>query len=352
MTTHPAHHPEPSTPSLPTLIFIPGAWHLPACYGPIIHLLSTKHNFRCVPITLPSTQGDPCATFKDDLDATRVAIAAETSAGKDVVLIAHSYGGMVANSAIKGFAKRDGRDHRPPAAAAEAYPAASPNATGPPAGPGHITGLILIASGFTLSGLTFMAPLFNRPPPAWKANWSTGFADLALSPQALFYHDLATSEEQDYWASQLTPQSLKALFEGAEHSYAGWRDLDLAWYVGTEADKGLPAWVQRFGVGVARGMGPTKVRHVELIGSSHSPFLSRPGEVTELVMEAVGSFGFAVDTDDAKETAAVAVRTELVVWPACRLWEPTTWFKFGVPLTLGRVVGWATAGFLWMRGGW
>jgi pimeloyl-ACP methyl ester carboxylesterase len=323
MTTHSAHYPEPSVRSLPTLVFIPGAWHLPACYGPITLLLSTKHNFRCVPVTLPSTQGDPQATFKDDLDAARVAIAAETSAGRDVVLIAHSYGGMVANSAIKGFTKRPGRSQRPlAAAAAEANPAAPPNATGPPSGSGHVTGLILIASGFTLSGLTFMA------------------------------HDLATSEEQDYWASQLTPQSLKALFEGAEHSYAGWRDLDLAWYIGTEADKGLPAWVQRFGVGVARGMGPTKVRHVEMIGSSHSPFLSRPGEVVELVVEAVGSFGYAVDTNEAKETAAVAVRSELVVWPAFRLWVPTTWFEFGVPLTLGRVVGWAIAAFLWMRGGW
>jgi pimeloyl-ACP methyl ester carboxylesterase len=313
--------------------------------------LSTKHNFRCVPVTLPSTQGEPNATFKDDLDAARVAIAAETSAGRDVVLIAHSYGGMAANSAIKGFTRRTGRGQLPSATPAAAEASTSPPAAEQPPQQGHVTGLILIASGFTLSGLTFMAPLFNHPPPAWRANWSTGFAELNGPPTELFYHDVHPPAEREYWASQLTPQSLKALFEGGEYTYAGWRDLELCWYIGTEADRGLPALVQRFGVGVARGMG-TQVRHVEMVGSSHSPFLSRPGEVVELVVEAVGSFGYAVGTVKAEETKALTAQSELVVWPAAKLWQRTTWFKFGVPLTLGRVVGWAIAGFLWMRGGW
>ncbi|KAK6713223.1 hypothetical protein SNK05_007676 [Fusarium graminearum] len=49
--------------------------------------------------------GNPEATFKDDVDAARSAIMQETENGRDVIVIAHSYGGTVGNSAVKGFSK-------------------------------------------------------------------------------------------------------------------------------------------------------------------------------------------------------------------------------------------------------
>lgn len=54
-------------------------------------------------VTLPSTAGTPAASFKNDLDAAREVISTETTHGHNVVVIAHSYGIMVGNSAIKGF---------------------------------------------------------------------------------------------------------------------------------------------------------------------------------------------------------------------------------------------------------
>jgi hypothetical protein len=50
---------------------------------------------------LPSTSGDSNSTFKDDLDDCRAAISLETTSGNDVILIVHSYDGMVSNSAIR-----------------------------------------------------------------------------------------------------------------------------------------------------------------------------------------------------------------------------------------------------------
>ncbi|KXX75824.1 DNA replication ATP-dependent helicase/nuclease DNA2 [Madurella mycetomatis] len=151
---------------------------------------------------------------------------------------------------------------------------------------GHVIGLILIASGFTLTGLSFMDPLFGRPPPSWRINSATGYADLVISPRELFYHDLPV-DEADYWASRLTNQSLKALFEGGEFAYAGWRDVPV-WYIGTVEDRGLPVVMQRMQVGMARAMGGT-VEHREL-PTSHSPFLSRPEETVGIVLEAVEAF--------------------------------------------------------------
>ncbi|KAJ5494424.1 hypothetical protein N7463_010511 [Penicillium fimorum] len=134
-----------STP--PTLLFIPGSWHKPTCYDEVTKLLQ-GHKLKCISITLPSTTGNPAATFKDDLETAREAILTETINGRNVVVIAHSYGGMVGNSAIKGLTEpRDFTE--------------SQNQTSTT---GYVIGLILIASGFTLSGLAFMDPFF-RPPP-------------------------------------------------------------------------------------------------------------------------------------------------------------------------------------------
>lgn len=328
--------------SLPSLVLVPGSWHKPICYDKIIKLLEANHGLRCVPVTLPSTTGDPAATFKDDLDATREAISGETAKGRDVVVIAHSYGGLVGNSAVKGFTRRKGD------LASRVTPSSTSTASQnngqsqcPPVG--HVIGIILIASGFTLTGLAFMDPFFGHPPPSWRVNSETGFAELVTSPSEFFYHDLP-EEEAKYWVSQLTPQSLKALFEGGEFSYSGWLDVP-AWYIGTIDDRGLPVAVQRMSVGMARGMGGD-VQHREM-QTSHSPFLSQPEITAGYVVEAVESF-----TGKRLEQAVTRARDNGVALPTARLWQPRTWLKYGLPLIFGRAMGKAVLIFGWVRRLW
>jgi pimeloyl-ACP methyl ester carboxylesterase len=323
--------------NLPTLVFIPGAWHKPTCYDKIIKLLQQKHQLKCASVTLPSTTGDPAATFKDDLDAARDVISNETTQGRDVVVIAHSYGGMVGNSAIKGFAR--------PKSAAIAASSATPTSTSSSAPPttGYVVGLILIASGFTLTGLTFMDPFFDHPPPAWRVNSATGYADIVASPRELFYHDLP-EEEGNYWVSQLTTQSLKALFEGREFSYAGWLDVPV-WYIGTVEDRGLPVVAQRMNVGLGREMGDS-VEHREM-QTSHSPFLSQPEQTVGFVVDAVEAF-----TGESVANKPARVRGDEAAVPAARLWQPLTWYRFGLPLMFGRVLGRGVLIFNWSRRLW
>ncbi|CEJ58261.1 hypothetical protein PMG11_06925 [Penicillium brasilianum] len=306
----------------PTLIFIPGSWHRPICYDPVIKLLEPQYN--CVAVPLPSTAHNPEASFKDDLDVTRDAISVETSNGRDVVVIAHSYGGMVGNSAIKGFTKPQDSDNSQS---------------------GYVIGLILIASGFTLTGLSFMDPFFGRPPPAWRVNKETGYAELVASPRDLFYHDLP-EEEAQYWVSQLTSQSLKALFEGGEYTYAGWRDVP-SWYIGTVEDQGLPVLAQRMSVGMAREMGAS-VEHREL-QTSHSPFLSQPGLTVEIILEAVDAFSHSRSN---KTKSTVDGGDRAIVVPGAALFKPLTWFKFGLPMAFGRLLGRCILLFNWGRRVW
>ncbi|KAK5626796.1 hypothetical protein RRF57_002511 [Xylaria bambusicola] len=287
------------------MVFVHGSWHQPSCYNKVTKILQGRHGLKCVSPVLPSTNGNPDATFKDDIDVVREAISREVNAGTDVVVIAHSYGGMVGNSAIKVRTADFST--------------------------GHVVGLILIASGFTFTGLAFMDPFLGQPPPSWRVNRETGYAEIIMSPREMFYHDLP-EDEADYWVSQLTTQSLKSLFEGGEFAYAGWMDVP-SFYIGTIEDRGLPVAMQRMSVGMARGVGAS-VEHREL-QTSHSPFLSRPEETAEIIWEAVQAFtGRPVE----RARTAIQQNNEILI-PRVRLFQPLTWYKFGLPLAFGHFLG-------------
>jgi pimeloyl-ACP methyl ester carboxylesterase len=178
----------------PTLVLIPGAWHTVETWTKVISLLEAQ-GYKCVAVPLPSTNGTNTTTFGDDVHAVQKAIEAETSQGLDVVLVVHSYGGAVGQSAIKGFAKPKTGD----------------------VGHGYVIGLASMASGFGQTGLSFLDALGGKPPPSWTAG-PDGYATLAVDPKDLFYHDV---EDADYWVSKLTKHSLKSLTEGGEYAYAG-----------------------------------------------------------------------------------------------------------------------------------
>lgn len=76
----------------PTIILVPGSWHSAETWDKIASLLKAQ-DFRCVSVALPSTAGDANATFGDDVNAVRDLILAETTQGRNVVLVVHSYGG-------------------------------------------------------------------------------------------------------------------------------------------------------------------------------------------------------------------------------------------------------------------
>lgn len=324
----------------PTLIFIPGAWHSPICYEKIIKRLENDHKLKCVSITLPTTSGNPSATFKDDFDTARNAILHETSQNNDVVVLAHSYGGIVGNSAIKDFTKP-----RDPSALTLLTP---PTEGEEDIGQGRVIGLVLIASGFSFTGYAFMDPFLGHPPPQWRVNNETGYAELVVSPREFFYHDLP-ADEAGYWVSQLRPQSLKALYEGAEFTYAGWRDVPV-WYIGTVEDQGLPVVVQRVQVGMARGLG-VSVEHREL-RTSHSPFLSQPEATTRIIVEAVEAFtgvSVSVSASVCGDESTMGGRGDLIALPKARLWQPFSWVRFGLPLVLGHFLGRGFRLFTWGR---
>ena len=94
-------------PTTPTIIIIPGAWHTPTHYNKLITALVAQiHNVTAFAISLPSLNScPPLKSWKEDADAVRAAIIGELDAGRDVIALAHSYGGVVMGEAVKGLGK-------------------------------------------------------------------------------------------------------------------------------------------------------------------------------------------------------------------------------------------------------
>lgn len=248
----------------PTFVFIPGAWHRVETWDKVIALTGEK-GYKNIAITLPSTRGDPSATFGDDVKEVQRVISDETCQGRNVVLAAHSYGGFVGNSAVKGFAR-------------------SPEE--PANGKGHVIGLALMASGFTVTGMAFLEMVGGKPPPSWVMNEETGFADIVADAKDMMYHDLP-EDEGDLWVSKLTKHSLLSLTSGGEYAYAGWKDVP-SFYLVTLDDHTHPEAVQEFIVNYAQKENADVTKRT--IMTSHSPMLSKPQETANFLIEAAESF--------------------------------------------------------------
>ncbi|KAH7127397.1 Alpha/beta hydrolase fold-1 [Dactylonectria macrodidyma] len=250
--------------SNPTLVFVPGAWHLPETWDRVTSVIETQH-YKCVSVGLPTTIS-VSSNFSDDVNAVKDAIRAETTEGRDVVVVVHSYGGAVGASALKGFTP--------------------PQDGSASSGTGQVIGYILVASGFMVTGVTFLHNSGGKPPPFWKEDPETGLAILLVDTRELFYHDLP-EEEGNAWVAKLQKQSMKAFTEGAEDAYAGWKEVPV-WFVATVEDKALPFEVQKGFVQKAKDEGgDVTLREIE---TSHSPMLSKPQETADVILEAVAAF--------------------------------------------------------------
>lgn len=97
-----------SSPSLPTILLVPGAFGTPAGYGPILPYLKkaglTTHSGPYPSLNPPDPSTATCANDIISLRNNILRPLVEQQQ-KDVVILAHSFGGIVAGGAAKGFDK-------------------------------------------------------------------------------------------------------------------------------------------------------------------------------------------------------------------------------------------------------
>lgn len=87
----------------PTIFFIPGAWHLPEGFDDVRAFLAIR-GFPSEAVALPSIGAEPPSKgLADDTMFVQNEIERLSNEGKQIVVVAHSYGGMVGAGAVKGM---------------------------------------------------------------------------------------------------------------------------------------------------------------------------------------------------------------------------------------------------------
>jgi pimeloyl-ACP methyl ester carboxylesterase len=185
-----------------------------------------------VSLQLPSV-GDPATGLTEDAQALRDTVAALTG---PVVVTAHSYGGVVATSALSGLA--------------------------------NVAHVVYLCA-FVLDAEESLSTVTGG-----RANWydvrSDGLIDV-INPAHVFYNDL-TEAEADAAIAHLRPQSAKSFSD--KLTAAAWRTIPSTYVVATD-DNAFPPRAQR-------QMSQRCGTRYEL-DASHSPFLSNPDYVADLL---------------------------------------------------------------------
>jgi pimeloyl-ACP methyl ester carboxylesterase len=232
----------------PTVVLVHGAFAESASWNGVIQRLQG----RSVEVIAAA---NPLRSVSGDAAYVRDVLAAIEG---PVVLVGHSYGGLVITEAASGNAS----------VAALVYV----GAFCPEAGESALT-LSTMFPGSTLAATLIGSPL------------SGGGTDLRIAPAAFpsqFAADVPISEAVVLAATQ-RPVTDRALGEGLPAAEPAWRDRP-SWFVYGDADKNIPAALQRF---MAERAGARAVREVP--GASHAISVSQPDEVADTIMAAVAA---------------------------------------------------------------
>jgi len=241
--------------SKPVIVFVPGAWHPPACFEPVTERLEAA-GYQTKGVNLASVGAPvPLQDFQPDVEAIQLAMKPFIDEGKDVLLVVHSYGGVVGNEAVRGLDK------------------ASREKVGKKGGVSHI----YFCCAFALpEGVSLMDALQGKPLP-WFQISEDGQTVTPATPVETFYNDVQNAEQ---YPEILKPHSYRTFF--SKVTYPAWQHVPST-YLLCEKDMAIPLHAQK---GMVEGSGG-KIK-AETVDASHSPFLSMPEEVANSIRRAAG----------------------------------------------------------------
>lgn len=87
--------------SKPTILLVPGAWHQPGLYQPLVKELE-RLSYTCLTVATATVGKDSHGkTWADDVVAIMAVAQPLFDEGKEVIIIGHSYGGLPTVAATK-----------------------------------------------------------------------------------------------------------------------------------------------------------------------------------------------------------------------------------------------------------
>ncbi|KAK6825425.1 hypothetical protein PG987_012919 [Apiospora arundinis] len=256
-----------SSSSSPVLVLVPGAFGTPDGFGQLLPYL-TEAGISTQPGGYPSANpADPTqATCAKDIAhlSDNVLLPILDQQQKDIVLLVHSYGGVVGGGASKGLDKqtRAAQGHKT-----------------------SILGLIYVAGNITLDGESLMQAVGGAYPPFIKLNKPSPNVALIEPHMVHLYNDCDSAQTEEL-AKAMVPHANLA-FE-TPPSAPGWADSGFDGrrvYVHTLDDACNPASLQQM------WLEKSKVKwEVVDFQSGHMPMVSQPKELAAQIAKSVKGF--------------------------------------------------------------
>jgi pimeloyl-ACP methyl ester carboxylesterase len=95
-----------TTMSRPIIVLAPGAWHTPDCFD-ITREQLHQRGWETEAVAYPSVGAEPPTKgLADDAAALRSTLERLADDGKEIVLVVHSYGGVVGQNAVEGLGRK------------------------------------------------------------------------------------------------------------------------------------------------------------------------------------------------------------------------------------------------------
>ncbi|CAG7995474.1 unnamed protein product [Penicillium salamii] len=233
----------------PVFVFVPGAWHTADTFDQVRQLMLSR-GLASEAISLPSVGGPLEKGLHADIEYTKIILREMADAGRQIVVVNHSYGGMVGSGAVEGLGFKQRAD----------------------AGlPGGVIMVVWMAAFVTPKGQTVLDQLGGNWLP-WMIikNPDDGYC-WSSSAEQIFYHDMSPEEQQKAIA-KLQPQPQKSFNEPAVHE--PWHEMP-SMFLFCDQDQALPLAVQE---NLAKNLVDPVTYHVD---GSHSAFLSVPEQVID-----------------------------------------------------------------------
>ncbi|KAF2196642.1 alpha/beta-hydrolase [Delitschia confertaspora ATCC 74209] len=247
--------------SKPTIVLAPGAWHTPDCFDAVRQQLHAR-GWETEAIAYPSVGAEPPTKgLPHDAAAVREALERLADKGKEIVLVVHSYGGLVGQNAVEGlgYKQRKAQGKK-----------------------GGVIMFVYLTAFVAPKGATIKQLLGGQFLPWMKIDGDYCHAD---TPKEVFYHDV-DAEGQKKAIAKLTHSCARIFTD--EVLYEPWHDMSCMYFF-CETDKALPLFIQQQ---MAQALGPDNVSYTSV--GSHSPFLSQ-------IQEVVDGIEFAAKTGREKE---------------------------------------------------
>ena len=229
-----------------TFVLVHGAWGSGRYWAPLVPQLEALGHAVVVVEQLPSAGRDPATLGDMPGDAHHVAAIVDEQLDDDVVLVGHSYGGMILTELAAHPAVRHG---------------------------------VYVAAFMTDRGQAPLDVFGDGPPPDWWAPRDDGTAavsdDVDVVAAALWHDvdpELAAATHADMQLQSLAVFTAASAVPDRTHP---------ATYVVCERDQALPVELQE---AMAR-----RADHVVCIDAAHCPMLSVPGQLAVVLDRAISA---------------------------------------------------------------